>query len=60
VEPRSHGGGRIAVEGAIEIFRDISDVPRGEHVVETPKGMVGRKGLNAENVDCGSRNRARF
>jgi hypothetical protein len=60
VEPRGHGGGSIAVERAIEVFRDISDVRRGQHVVETPKGVIIREGLDAENVDRGSRNRTRF
>ena len=56
---RSHSGGRIAVEGVIEVFCDISDARRGKHVVEVPKGMIDRKRLDAENVDRGSRNRAR-
>jgi hypothetical protein len=35
-------------------------VRRGQHVVETPKGVIIREGLDAENVDRGSRNRTRF
>ena len=34
VQPRHDVSDRIAVEGAVEIFRDVSDVRCGDHIIE--------------------------
>src|SRR6476659_6934834 len=40
VEPGRDAGDRIAVKGSVEIFRDVSNVRRGDDVVPRPERLV--------------------
>lgn len=42
LKPRANSGGRVLEESAIEILADISDMRRGQHIVQGPESMIGR------------------
>ena len=54
VEPFADTGGRVGVEGAIEVLADISDVRRGQHIVQGPEGMIRCQGFRVVDVECGA------
>jgi hypothetical protein len=46
VEPGRDACDDIAIKGPVKLFRDVADMRRRDDVVERPKRMVLRQGLN--------------
>jgi len=49
---------RHTVKRPVEIFGDVSDMRRGQHILQGPEGMIGRQGLSVEDVEGRACNRA--
>jgi hypothetical protein len=53
-EPAADLAGGLPVKGAVDLFGDVADVRRGDHVVQRAQRVPGRQRLGVENVEAGS------
>jgi hypothetical protein len=53
-EPAADLAGGLSVERAIDLFGDVADVRRGDHVVQRAQRVSGRQRLGVEDVETGS------
>jgi PAP2 superfamily len=53
-EPAADLAGGLSVKRAIDLFGDVADVRRGDHIVQRAQRVPGRQRLRVEDVEPGS------
>jgi hypothetical protein len=53
-EPAADLAGGLSVKRAINLFGDVADVRRGDHIVQRAQRVSGRQRLGVEDVETGS------